>query len=154
MVLREPNVLYRQLFLCYPALVNFAYVFVYTPMLLNTATICSWKENNVHHRLVELVVDSSASQSARTSCLWNEEWNQCATKVFLLSVSSESEKYWRIWLKPRLVIFPSIGYTQCLRYLKCICFFLNIPLVPLTGPWRNREKENIVIMINARWERN
>lgn len=99
--------------------------------------------------LLNFVVDSSASQSARTSRLWNEERNQCATKVFLLSVSSESEKYWRIWLKPSLVIFLSISYTQCLRYLKCICFFWNIPLVPLTGPWTNREKENIVIMTNA-----
>lgn len=31
-------------------------------------------------------VDSSASQSARTSSLWNEERNQCAREGFLLSV--------------------------------------------------------------------
>lgn len=113
-----------------------------------------WDSDLLNHSRVRVLrpVDSSASHSVRTSSLWNEERNQCARKGLLLSVLSDPAERVEILGNMIEAETSNIPFNQWRLHPVSeipVQFLLVYSSVLPPRPWRNREEERILIMINA-----
>lgn len=102
-------------------------------------------------------VDSSASQSACTSSVWNQERNQCARKRLFLSVLSDPAERVKIFRKTIEaetcnIPFNQCNYTQCLRYLFPVSFWVIPPCSP--HPALEDPQKRVLNNDQCHWERN